>query len=402
MRQSLYCAVIGVVVALSSGAAVAADEVEIIVAPDAYVIPYDANKRREYVDLVVQTIAARNRSRGVVEILELRLDYLQNGRRRASQTTDPAVMAAQTAEFARMAQAGLGFFLNAQLLSPDGLAGIAGADARLASAPRLQPDDVLLATGRFASLGFEPDEVEVAVRYRARGRVMKALKRIAVRRRAAGVEYSFPLDGAWLMAGAPSIQSHHRWIPSNEFALDFFKLGADGRQFDGDRRDPANAFGYGAPVRAAAAGEVVFVIDDVVQDRAALMRRDGESREDAGRRIEAHLLGRFAEDFRRAAAGNLVVVEHKGANGEVEYSTYGHLKTGSVRVTPGERVAQGQQIGEVGDTGDSPVVHLHFQVNEGPDPFFSRSRPTAFKDMMIASPTADPGVFVSGPERKAP
>lgn len=31
-------------------------------------------------------------------------------------------------------------------------------------------------------------------------------------------------------------------------------------------------------------------------------------------------------------------------------------------------------------TGDSTLAHLHFQLNDGPDPFFSRSILVAFPD----------------------
>jgi murein DD-endopeptidase MepM/ murein hydrolase activator NlpD len=53
---------------------------------------------------------------------------------------------------------------------------------------------------------------------------------------------------------------------------------------------------------------------------------------------------------RAANAGNLVTISHD-RDGVVEYSSYGHFRTGSVRVKPGERVVQGQIIAEVGDNG---------------------------------------------------
>src|SRR5262249_32267685 len=158
------------------------------------------------------------------------------------------------------------------------------------------------------------------------------------------------------------------------------RVDAEGRDHAGDRLDAANYFGWGQPVHAAADGEVVRVISSEVQDRRAFAPRPGESPDQAGARIEAWMVARLKADFAAANARNLVVLRHEGA-GVTEYSAYGHLKPGSVSVKVGDRVAQGQKIAEVGDTGDSPVVHLHFQVNAGPDPFTDRSLPARFSDV---------------------
>ncbi len=67
-------------------------------------------------------------------------------------------------------------------------------------------------------------------------------------------------------------------------------------------------------------------------------------------------------------------IEHTGG----EHSVYVHLKNGSVRVKKGERVRQGHVIGQVGISGDGFQPHLHFQVNDGPDPQYSRALPILF------------------------
>jgi len=56
--------------------------------------------------------------------------------------------------------------------------------------------------------------------------------------------------------------------------------------------------------------------------------------------------------------GNMVMIDH--GNG---YQTlYGHMKTGTIVVGPGQRVSQGQKIGVMGSTGRSTGPHLHFEV----------------------------------------
>jgi murein DD-endopeptidase MepM/ murein hydrolase activator NlpD len=54
--------------------------------------------------------------------------------------------------------------------------------------------------------------------------------------------------------------------------------------------------------------------------------------------------------------GNLVEIEHAGG----VRTRYGHLAR--VRVSPSEHVAQGQLIGDMGSTGRSTGVHLHYEV----------------------------------------
>lgn len=56
--------------------------------------------------------------------------------------------------------------------------------------------------------------------------------------------------------------------------------------------------------------------------------------------------------------GNTVLIDH--GNG---YQTrYGHMLWGSICVYPGQRVYQGQQIGQIGSTGNSTGPHLHFEI----------------------------------------
>ena len=71
---------------------------------------------------------------------------------------------------------------------------------------------------------------------------------------------------------------------------------------------------------------------------------------------------------------------------------YFHLKEKSVRVEVGEKVRRGQHIGDVGNTGDSFEVHLHFQVNDSADFANGRSLPFSFEN--IQAQFREPGRFV--------
>lgn len=101
----------------------------------------------------------------------------------------------------------------------------------------------------------------------------------------------------------------------------------------------------GTPVLAAAAGIVLRV-------------RDGEP--DVDVRNRGPLNGR--------EAGNAVVIGH-GDGWETQYS---HLRKGTVRVSPGQRVVGGDPVGMIGMSGNAEFPHLHFALRfqgQPVDPF---------------------------------
>jgi murein DD-endopeptidase MepM/ murein hydrolase activator NlpD len=110
-------------------------------------------------------------------------------------------------------------------------------------------------------------------------------------------------------------------------------LSGFGGRGTGPRNDGLNIrANAGDPVRAAAAGDVVYAGDQV------------------------------------PGFGNLVLVKH--ADGWV--TAYGHLS--KVEVKMQQKVAQGQEIGQAGTTGGVTEPQLHFEVRYAPNPL-ERARP---------------------------
>ncbi len=70
----------------------------------------------------------------------------------------------------------------------------------------------------------------------------------------------------------------------------------------------------------------------------------------AGRVVEAH------NGYR--GYGHTVVIDH----GNGLQTRYAHMKAGSITVRVGQTVAQGQQLGQIGSTGNVTGPHLHFEV----------------------------------------
>ena len=93
--------------------------------------------------------------------------------------------------------------------------------------------------------------------------------------------------------------------------------------------------------------------------------------------------------------GNVVVIRHHGISG-LFATRYGHFKTNSIVVEPGESVIQGQKIGEVGSAGNSTGPHLHFEVwgtgfYQLVDPWAGECGPNRSSSMWMYEPPWDSG-----------
>jgi murein DD-endopeptidase MepM/ murein hydrolase activator NlpD len=71
-----------------------------------------------------------------------------------------------------------------------------------------------------------------------------------------------------------------------------------------------------------------------------------------------------------------VIIDH----GNSEYSVLAHLKLGSVRVKVGQKVMPGTMIGRCGNSGNSPVPHLHIHLQNTPVIFGGEGLPMQFQD----------------------
>lgn len=72
--------------------------------------------------------------------------------------------------------------------------------------------------------------------------------------------------------------------------------------------------------------------------------------------------------------GNYIIIAHY--NGL--YTLYAHGLAGSIAVSAGQTVKQGQQIMKVGSTGNSTGPHLHFEVRKSPGTYANRVNPLSY------------------------
>lgn len=73
--------------------------------------------------------------------------------------------------------------------------------------------------------------------------------------------------------------------------------------------------------------------------------------------------------------GNYIIIYHPKSN---LYTLYAHGQAGSIRVSALQTVKQGQQIMNVGSTGNSSGPHLHFEVRTAPGLYNNRVDPRAY------------------------
>lgn len=79
--------------------------------------------------------------------------------------------------------------------------------------------------------------------------------------------------------------------------------------------------------------------------------------------IVAATSGVVIRSYYSSSYGNAIFISHS-INGNIYTTVYAHLS--SRKVSTGDVVARGQQIGYMGNTGYSFGQHLHFEIHEGP------------------------------------
>jgi len=150
-----------------------------------------------------------------------------------------------------------------------------------------------------------------------------------------------------------------RLVKPETFAIDWVRID-NGKLWAGDGTRNEQYFAFGAEVVSVAEGTVVSVRDDMP--------------EETPRQPPAAVKG--PGDY----LGNHVVVQIRAD----VWAVYAHLQPGSTPVRAGERVATGQRIGRLGNSGNSTQAHLHFQLSDGPDALTSTSLPFVFDRYTLA------------------
>ena len=353
-------------------APLAAQGLEIRIAPSDVIYVNQNNRRTGIYDIMVQTISVINNSDRPVTLEEILIELVEEG--------DVILTDRLLAEnYEAVWKAFYPYYSDPEKQKSDNTLVLFSEalpeGVTISPTLTLGPNTAILVRNRLLALSgyFLPDTVRVSATVAdAAGKPVTAETSLPVVNYEAKNEFIFPLAGRWYVSSSSSIRSHHRARPAHEFALDLMKIGDGGRSFRTDGSSPEDYYAFGEDVLAIADGTVIAAEKEIPETE---MPRPGEARGDFARRVLGAMWDK--DPTGRIAGGNYVVIEHQGA----EYSVYVHMRHNSVTVAPGDKVKQGQVIGQVGISGDGFEPHLHFSVTNTPDMNYGHGLPVRFTNV---------------------
>lgn len=174
---------------------------------------------------------------------------------------------------------------------------------------------------------------------------------------------TFPVpEGIWLAEGAPGSTSYHTraifpypepqydttqegYLVGNNpqrYAIDYARI-EEGLPYKNDGSSLEDWYCYNQPVTAVESGTVLYTKNTIPDHQTP---------------------GEYDYDITTEnVTGNVVYIEH--ADGTI--STYCHLIPNSVTVTVGDVVATGDEVGRLGNSGNSSAPHLHMHLLTNPE-----------------------------------
>ena len=170
-----------------------------------------------------------------------------------------------------------------------------------------------------------------------------------------------PLRGSsWVAFNALGAEDHRRSLNAvdgreripQRFAIDWARLGPDGRLRHDSGQSNIDFYSYGAEVLAVADGRIADAKDGIPENSGTTERNS--------RQITLENV-----------LGNYLVLQF----GDAQFADYAHLQPGSLRVKVGDAVKAGQVLALLGNSGNADEPHLHFQVVDGPSPMTSEGIP---------------------------
>ncbi|MEM6997501.1 MAG: M23 family metallopeptidase [Patescibacteria group bacterium] len=146
------------------------------------------------------------------------------------------------------------------------------------------------------------------------------------------MKFKLPVMGEWLVFSGGEIpeENLHNGHRPQDFAIDMVPTG----QVVGNLVDSLTDYpGFGQKLYAPADGQVVQVVDGMPDNEPG-----------------------YLDGF--MALGNHVIIRHA----ENVYSVIAHIKKASSIVSEGEEIKQGQELGVIGNSGNTTEPHLHMHI----------------------------------------
>jgi hypothetical protein len=157
------------------------------------------------------------------------------------------------------------------------------------------------------------------------------------------------------------------WI-AQRYAVDWEQINEQGRIYHGARERVESYNIFGKEAIAVADATVVSVTDGTPEGTP----------------------GQYPTEISAADAdGNAVVLDL----GQHRYAMYAHMQPGSIKVHQGDKVKTGQVLGLVGNTGNSIVPHLHFQLMDQPSSLASNGLPYEIDNFEVTAKVTSTAAF---------
>jgi murein DD-endopeptidase MepM/ murein hydrolase activator NlpD len=149
-----------------------------------------------------------------------------------------------------------------------------------------------------------------------------------------------PFDDEWstFWGGDKEDENYHVTNRAQKNAFDFLVRDAAGRSFRSTGKINEDYFAFGKKLYAPCDGEVIMVIDGIVDNVPGKMNPS-------------------------QLTGNTVVMR----TARNEYVLLAHLKMNSTVVHKGQWIKKGNYIGLCGNSGNSSEPHLHLHMMDGPE-----------------------------------
>ncbi|MEQ8170159.1 MAG: peptidoglycan DD-metalloendopeptidase family protein [Candidatus Eremiobacterota bacterium] len=149
------------------------------------------------------------------------------------------------------------------------------------------------------------------------------------------VELSLPFKGEWfvLWGGDTNALNRYNSDPTMRYCFDFILIDGNKKTHKDIGENNEDYYAYGQEVLSPADGTVTDVIDGVRDNIPGINNPYSK-------------------------LGNAVYIQHS----DYEFSILAHLKPGSIKVRPGDKVKMGDTVGLCGNSGDSILPHIQYNL----------------------------------------
>lgn len=178
-------------------------------------------------------------------------------------------------------------------------------------------------------------------------------------------ELELPFENEWYIfwGGRSVIQNQHFVNRHERYAMDILQT-VNGRSFTGDGTNNEDYYCFGKRLNAPGSGKII-ALENNMEDNIPGTR--GES-------------------------SNYIIIDH--LNGEFSYMV--HFKQHSIIVSVGDTVVIGQEVGKVGNSGNSTEPHLHYHMQTTSEGSTGVGLPTQFLNYYVDDVFIEKGEPVRG------